>query len=67
VGGFIDGRHAVTDHVIVTSNKPFGWWGEVFGEDVVVAAMIDRLDLLEESRPGGPCGCPKPGSRYATW
>lgn len=28
--------------VIVTSNKPFGRWGEVFG-DAVVAAMIDRL------------------------
>jgi DNA replication protein DnaC len=29
--------------LIVTSNKPFGRWGEVFGEDVVAAAMIDRL------------------------
>ena len=29
--------------VIVTSNKPFGRWGEVFGDDVVAAAMIDRL------------------------
>ena len=29
--------------LIVTSNKPFGRWGEVFGDDVVVAAMIDRL------------------------
>jgi len=28
---------------IVTSNKPFGRWGEVFGDDVVAAAMIDRL------------------------
>jgi DNA replication protein DnaC len=27
--------------LIVTSNKPFGRWGEVFG-DVVAAAMIDR-------------------------
>jgi len=27
----------------VTSNKPFGRWGEVFGDDVVAAAMIDRL------------------------
>ena len=26
----------------MTSNKPFGRWGEVFGDDVV-AAMIDRL------------------------
>ncbi len=29
--------------LIVTSNKPFGRWGEVFGDDVVTAAMIDRL------------------------
>ncbi len=30
--------------LIVTSNKAFGLWGEVFGgDDVVAAAMIDRL------------------------
>ena len=29
--------------LIVTTNKPFGRWGEVFGDDVVAAAMIDRL------------------------
>jgi hypothetical protein len=29
--------------LIVTSNKPFGRWGEVFGDDVVASAMIDRL------------------------
>ena len=29
--------------LIVTSNKSFGRWGEVFGDDVVAAAMIDRL------------------------
>jgi DNA replication protein DnaC len=29
--------------MIVTSNKPFGRWGEVFGDPVVAAAMIDRL------------------------
>jgi DNA replication protein DnaC len=27
----------------VTSNKPFGRWGEVFGDPVVAAAAIDRL------------------------
>src|SRR5881394_911852 len=27
--------------LIVTSNKPFGRWGEVFGDEVVAAAMID--------------------------
>ncbi|MFC7383694.1 IS21-like element helper ATPase IstB [Sphaerisporangium rhizosphaerae] len=29
--------------LIVTSNKPFGRWGEVFSDDIVAAAMIDRL------------------------
>lgn len=29
--------------MIVTSNKPFGRWGEVFGDAVAAAAMIDRL------------------------
>lgn len=29
--------------LIVTSNMPFGRWGEVFGDEVVAAAMIDRL------------------------
>ncbi len=29
--------------LIVTSNQPFGGWGVFFGDDVVAAAMIDRL------------------------
>lgn len=29
--------------VIMTSNKPFSSWGEIFGDEVVAAAMIDRL------------------------
>src|SRR6201987_5373416 len=29
--------------LIVTSNKPFGRWGETFGDAPVAAAMIDRL------------------------
>ncbi|MBA3338377.1 MAG: ATP-binding protein [Geodermatophilaceae bacterium] len=29
--------------LIVTSNKAFSAWGEIFGADVVAAAMIDRL------------------------
>ena len=29
--------------LIDTSNKPFGRWGEMFGDDVVAAAMIYRL------------------------
>lgn len=48
---------------IVTSDKPFGRWGEVFGDDDVAAAMIDRLSHHSEvisfedsgSRVGGCC------------
>src|ERR1700689_3613156 len=29
--------------LIITSNKPFSAWGEVFGDDAVAVAMIDRL------------------------
>jgi len=29
--------------MIVTSNKPFSGWGEIFGDDAVATAMIDRL------------------------
>jgi DNA replication protein DnaC len=29
--------------MIVTSNKTFSAWGEIFGDDVTAAAMIDRL------------------------
>jgi DNA replication protein DnaC len=29
--------------VMVTSNLPFGRWGETFSDDIVAAAMIDRL------------------------
>jgi DNA replication protein DnaC len=29
--------------IVVTSNKPFGRWGEVFGDPVVAGAAIDRL------------------------
>jgi DNA replication protein DnaC len=29
--------------LIVTSNKAFSAWGEIFGDEVTAAAMIDRL------------------------
>src|SRR6201998_2084775 len=29
--------------LIVTSNKPFGAWGEIFGDEITAAAMVDRL------------------------
>ena len=35
--------------VIVTTNKPFEQWGEIFNDDVVAAAILDRL--LHHSYP----------------
>ena len=32
-----------TGSILVTSNLPFGRWAEVFGDEIVAAAMIDRL------------------------
>ena len=29
--------------LIVTSNKPFSAWAEIFGDAITAAAMIDRL------------------------
>jgi DNA replication protein DnaC len=31
--------------IIVTSNKPYAEWGSVFGDDVAVAAVIDRCGI----------------------
>ncbi|MBU1796810.1 MAG: IS21-like element helper ATPase IstB [Bacteroidetes bacterium] len=35
--------------IIITSNKPFEEWGEIFNDDVVASAIIDRL--LHHSYP----------------
>jgi DNA replication protein DnaC len=32
-----------TASTILTSNKPFSQWGQIFGDDIVAAAIIDRL------------------------
>jgi DNA replication protein DnaC len=58
--------------MIVTSDKPFSAWGEIFGDDMAATAMIDRLihhaEILslkgdsyrlrgkEDARPGRPTG-----------
>lgn len=39
---FISSRYERAS-IVVTSNMPFGRWGEVLGDEVVAAAMIDRL------------------------
>ncbi|MCF8242022.1 MAG: ATP-binding protein [Melioribacteraceae bacterium] len=38
-----------TGSVIITTNKPFEEWGEVFNDDVVATAVLDRL--LHHSYP----------------
>jgi DNA replication protein DnaC len=38
----VSGRHERAS-MIVTSNKPFSQWGEIFGDDRAATAMIDRL------------------------
>jgi DNA replication protein DnaC len=35
--------------IIITSNKPFEEWGEIFQDDVVAGAILDRL--LHHSYP----------------
>jgi DNA replication protein DnaC len=35
--------------IIITSNKPFEEWGKIFNDDVVAAAILDRL--LHHSHP----------------
>src|ERR1700748_3088334 len=56
--------------MIVTSNKPFSGWGEIFGDDMAATAMVDRLihhaEIMslkgdsyrlrgkEDARPGRP-------------
>jgi DNA replication protein DnaC len=35
--------------LIVTSNKPFSAWGEIFGDEVTATAMIDRLVHIREA------------------
>ena len=35
--------------IIITSNKPFEDWGEIFNDEVVAAAILDRL--LHHSYP----------------
>lgn len=37
--------------LIVTSNKPFGRWGEVFGDDVVAAAISTASSTTPRSSP----------------
>lgn len=49
--------------VIVTSNKPFGRWGEVFGDATVAAAMVDRWCITPRRQPQGrqlPAEGPRP-------
>ncbi|WP_308190249.1 ATP-binding protein [Amycolatopsis sp. GM8] len=48
--------------VMVTSNLPFGRWGETFSDDVVAAAMIDRLVHHAEGLHPQPRLLPNPAT-----
>ena len=39
--------------MIVTSNKSFSKWGEIFGDEVAATAIIDRLIHHSEIRAEG--------------
>ena len=55
--------------LIVTSNKPFGAWGEIFGDEITAAAMVDRLvhhaEILSTQRRQLPPQRPRPRPRHA--
>ncbi len=50
--------------LIVTSNKPFSAWGEIFGDDMAAVAMVDRLihhaELISLKRRFLPAQEPRP-------
>ena len=52
--------------MIVTSNKPFSAWGEIFGDDMAATAMIDRLihhaEILSPQRRQLPATRQRPRS-----
>ena len=47
--------------MIVTTNKPFSEWGEIFGDDMAATAMIDRL--IHHSEILSPQGRQLPATR----
>ena len=42
--------------IILTSNKTFGEWGQVFGDEVLATAILDRLLPAQEPPPGDRAG-----------
>ncbi len=36
-------RRYETGSIILTSNKPFAQWGEIFGDETIASAILDRL------------------------
>ena len=50
-------------NLIVTSNKPFGAWGEIFRDEITAAAMVDRSCTTPKSSASKPT---PPASKTAT-
>jgi DNA replication protein DnaC len=52
--------------LIVTSNKPFSAWGEIFGDEVVAVAMIDRPPRRDPVAQGRLLSTARQGPRRPT-
>jgi len=51
--------------MILTSNRSFQEWGEIFGDNVVAAALLDRLLILRQAAVIKPFANVKQGRPYA--
>jgi IstB-like ATP binding protein len=40
--------------ILLTSNKAFSEWGQIFGDDVLASAIFDRLLRTRHPQPGRP-------------
>jgi DNA replication protein DnaC len=56
----VSSRHERSS-MIVSSNKTFSAWAEIFGDPVAVAALVDRL--VHHPEGGGPTWRQLPASR----
>jgi hypothetical protein len=50
--------------MILTSNRGFAEWGEVFGDPVVATALLDRLLHHAVCHLGGVAGCEGGGNHW---
>lgn len=57
--------------IILTSNKTFSEWGQVFGDEVLATAILDRLlhhcEVVPINGPSGSRTASRPSSARWTW